>query len=79
MVSRSGVSPSRPSDFVRRLFAAWALLAVAAAQAADGHPLVWNSNSISIAYHTVMLPSDYRAFTPAAPVVRTLGLRPDAK
>jgi len=40
----------------------------AAAQAADGHHLVWNSNSISTTYHTGMLPFDYRAFTPVARV-----------
>jgi hypothetical protein len=66
-----------PSGFVCRLFAAWALLAIAAAPVADGHPLVWNS--ISTAYYAVMPPFDYRAFTPAARVVKTLGLRADAK
>mgnify|MGYP001478954831 CR=1 FL=1 len=40
----------------------------AAAQAADGHHLVWNSNSISTTYHTGMLPFDYRTFTPVARV-----------
>jgi tripartite-type tricarboxylate transporter receptor subunit TctC len=40
----------------------------AAAQAADGYHLVWNSNSISTTYHTGMLPFDYRAFTPVARV-----------
>ena len=40
----------------------------AAAQAPDGHHLVWNSNSISTTYHTGMLPFDYRAFTPVARV-----------
>jgi len=40
----------------------------AAAQAADGHHLVWNSNSISTTHHTGMLPFDYRAFTPVARV-----------
>ena len=40
----------------------------AAAQAADGHHLVWNSNSISTTHHTGMLPFDYRAFTAVARV-----------
>jgi len=40
----------------------------AAAQAADGHHLVWNSNSISTTHHTGMLPFDYRSFTPVARV-----------
>ena len=40
----------------------------AAAQAADGHHLAWNSNSISTTYHTGMLPFDYKAFAPVARV-----------
>ena len=40
----------------------------AAAQAPDGHHLVWNSNSISTTYHTGVLAFDYRAFTPVARV-----------
>ena len=40
----------------------------AAAQAADGHHLVWNSNSISTTFHTGVLPFDYRAFAPVARV-----------
>jgi tripartite-type tricarboxylate transporter receptor subunit TctC len=40
----------------------------AAAQAADGYHLVWNSNSISTTYHTGTLPFDYKAFTPVARV-----------
>lgn len=40
----------------------------AAAQAADGYHLVWNSNSISTTYHTGTLPFDYRAFAPVARV-----------
>ena len=40
----------------------------AAAQAPDGHRLVWNSNSISTTYHTGMLPFDYKAFAPVARV-----------
>ena len=40
----------------------------AAAQAADGHHLVWNSNSISTTYHTGMLAFDYKAFAPVARV-----------
>lgn len=39
-----------------------------AAQAADGHHLVWNSNSISTTYHTGTLPFDYKAFAPVARV-----------
>jgi tripartite-type tricarboxylate transporter receptor subunit TctC len=38
----------------------------AAAQAPDGHHLVWNSNSISTTYHTGMLPFDYQSFVPIA-------------
>src|SRR5688572_23862629 len=40
----------------------------AAAQAADGHHLVWNSNSISTTFHTGMLSFDYKAFAPVARV-----------
>jgi tripartite-type tricarboxylate transporter receptor subunit TctC len=40
----------------------------AAGQSADGHHLVWNSNSISTTYHTGMLPFDYNAFAPVARV-----------
>ncbi len=40
----------------------------AAAQAPDGHHLVWNSNSISTTYHTGMLPFDYKSFVPVARV-----------
>jgi len=40
----------------------------AAAQAPDGHHLVWNSNSISTTYHTGVLPFDYQAFLPVARV-----------
>jgi tripartite-type tricarboxylate transporter receptor subunit TctC len=40
----------------------------AAAQAPDGHHLVWNSNSISTTFHTGMLPFDYRSFVPVARV-----------
>jgi tripartite-type tricarboxylate transporter receptor subunit TctC len=40
----------------------------AAAQAPDGHHLVWNSNSISTTYHTGLLPFDFRAFAPVARV-----------
>jgi len=40
----------------------------AAAQAPDGHHLVWNSNSISTTYHTGTLAFDYRAFAPVARV-----------
>lgn len=39
-----------------------------AAQAPDGHHLIWNSNSISTTYHTGMLPFDYKAFSPVARV-----------
>jgi len=40
----------------------------AAAQAPDGHHLVWNSNSISTTYHTGILPFDYQSFLPVARV-----------
>ena len=40
----------------------------AAAQAADGHHLVWNSNSISTTFHTGTLPFDFTAFAPVARV-----------
>lgn len=40
----------------------------AAAQAPDGHHLVWNSNSISTTYHTGMLPFDHKSFVPVARV-----------
>ena len=40
----------------------------AAAQAPDGHHLVWNSNSISTTYHTGVLPFDYQSFLPVARV-----------
>jgi tripartite-type tricarboxylate transporter receptor subunit TctC len=41
----------------------------AAAQKPDGYSLVWNSNSISTAYHSGQLPFDYRAFDPVARVL----------
>jgi len=40
----------------------------AAAQSADGHHLVWNSNSISTTYHSGTLAFDYKAFMPVAQV-----------
>jgi len=40
----------------------------AAAQNADGHHIVWNSNSISTTYHSGLLAFDYRAFAPVAQV-----------
>lgn len=40
----------------------------AVTQSADGHHLVWNSNSISTTYHTGLLPFDYRSFAPVARV-----------
>lgn len=40
----------------------------AAAQAPDGHHLVWNSNSISTTFHTGTLPFDYQSFVPVARV-----------
>lgn len=40
-----------------------------ATQSANGHHIVWNSNSISTTYHTGMMPLDYRAFTPVARVL----------
>jgi len=40
-----------------------------AAQKADGHALVWNSNSISTAHHAGQLAFDYRAFDGVARVL----------
>ena len=40
----------------------------AAAQSADGHHVVWNSNSISTTYHSGTLAFDYQAFDPVAQV-----------
>ncbi len=40
----------------------------AASQSADGHHLVWNSNSISTTYHSGTLAFDYKAFEPVAQV-----------
>src|SRR5437016_6110040 len=40
-----------------------------AAQKPDGYSLVWNSNSISTAYHSGLLAFDYRAFDPVARVL----------
>jgi len=40
-----------------------------AAQAADGYHMVWNSNSISTAFHSGMMSIDYRAFDPVARVL----------
>ncbi len=37
-----------------------------AGQKPDGYSLVWNSNSISTAYHSGQMPHDYRAFDPVA-------------
>ena len=39
-----------------------------AAQAADGHHIVWNSNSISTSYHSGMLAFDYKALDLVAQV-----------
>lgn len=39
------------------------------AQKADGHALVWNSNSISTTYHSGQLNVDFRAFDPVARVL----------
>jgi len=50
-----------------------------AAQKPDGYSLVWNSNSVSTAYHSGMMPLDYRAFDAVArvlvesPVIAVLG------
>lgn len=38
-------------------------------QKADGHSLVWNSNSISTTFHSGQLNVDYRAFEPVARVL----------
>ena len=40
-----------------------------ASQKPDGYSLVWNSNSISTAYHSGQLPFDYHAFDPVARVL----------
>ena len=40
-----------------------------AAQKPDGYSLVWNSNSVSTAYHSGMMPLDYRAFDTVARVL----------
>ena len=40
----------------------------AAGQSADGHHIVWNSNSISTTYHAGTLAFDYKAFEPVAQV-----------
>jgi tripartite-type tricarboxylate transporter receptor subunit TctC len=38
-------------------------------QKADGYALVWNSNSVSTAYHSGQMPMDYRAFQAIARVL----------
>lgn len=38
-------------------------------QKPDGYSLVWNSNSISTAYHSGLMPFDYHAFDPVARVL----------
>ncbi len=40
-----------------------------AARNADGYALVWNSNSVSTAYHSGQMNIDYRAFDPVARVL----------
>jgi len=40
----------------------------AASQSADGHHVVWNSNSISTTHHSGTLALDYKAFAPVAQV-----------
>src|SRR5512134_829565 len=40
-----------------------------AAQKPDGYSIVWNSNSISTAYHSGQLAFDYQAFDPVARVL----------
>ena len=40
----------------------------AASQSADGHHIVWNSNSISTTYHSGTLAFDFKAFEPVAQV-----------
>ncbi|MSQ19355.1 MAG: tripartite tricarboxylate transporter substrate binding protein [Betaproteobacteria bacterium] len=39
------------------------------AQKPDGHAMVWNSNSISTAFHSGQMAVDYRAFDPVARVL----------
>ena len=53
-----------------------------AAQKPDGYSLVWNSNSVSTAYHSGQMPIDYRAFDPVARVLMespVLAVRGDAR
>jgi tripartite-type tricarboxylate transporter receptor subunit TctC len=40
-----------------------------ASQKPDGYTLVWNSNSVSTAYHSGQMPMDYRSFQPIARVL----------
>ncbi|HLH97297.1 MAG TPA: tripartite tricarboxylate transporter substrate binding protein [Xanthobacteraceae bacterium] len=40
-----------------------------AGQMADGHSLVWSSNSVSTTHHMGLLQLDYRSFTPVAQVL----------
>jgi len=53
-----------------------------AGQKPDGYSLVWNSNSVSTAYHSGQMPIDYRAFEPVARVLSespVLAVRGDAR
>jgi tripartite-type tricarboxylate transporter receptor subunit TctC len=53
-----------------------------AGQAADGHSLVWNSNSISTTHHMGLLQQTYEAFEPVAQVLvesPVVAVRGDAK
>ena len=55
---------------------------VAAARKPDGYTLVWNSNSVSTAFYSGMMPIDYRAFDAVARVLvesPVLAVRSDAK
>jgi len=53
-----------------------------ASQKPDGYSLVWNSNSVSTAFHSGQMPIDYRAFDPVARVLTespVLAVRGDAR
>src|SRR5258706_9970529 len=53
-----------------------------ASQKADGYAMVWNSNSISTAYHSGQLPFDHQAFDAVARVLvesPVLAVRADSK
>jgi tripartite-type tricarboxylate transporter receptor subunit TctC len=48
----------------------------------DGYSLVWNSNSVSTAYHSGQMPLDYRSFDPVARVLNespVIAVRSDSR